>query len=103
MVCHDNISKLLLPTFYSSLTQVQREGYIDALWPTSKPNDWTLRNAFLQITESGLIRESIIPLLVNVSLFLFNYVFLINVSSLFLKIHHSAFFSIFVDFPTTLP
>jgi len=47
--------------------KVQREGHIDALWPTSKPNDWTLRNTFLHVTENGMIRESIIPLLLNVS------------------------------------
>ena len=47
--------------------KVQREGHIDALWPASKPNDWTLRNTFLHVTENGMIRESIIPLLLNVS------------------------------------
>lgn len=49
------------------VTKLQRDGHIDVLWTGAKPNDWTLRTTFSHITETGMIRESIIPLLVNVS------------------------------------
>eukprot|EP00794_Sanderia_malayensis_P006311 gene6311-7033_t len=47
---------------------LQRGGHVDTFWPNAKPNDWTLRGAFNNITHSGMIRETIIPLLLHLSL-----------------------------------
>ena len=47
---------------------LQRGGHVDTFWPAAKPNDWTLRGAFTNITHNGMIRETIIPLLLHLSL-----------------------------------
>ena len=47
---------------------LQRGGHVDTFWPNAKPNDWTLRGAFTNITHNGMIRETIIPLLLHLSL-----------------------------------
>ena len=44
--------------------------YMDSLWTGNKPNDWTLRSTFNNITANGMIREAIIPLLMYVSIYL---------------------------------
>ncbi|XP_065674355.1 uncharacterized protein LOC101236161 isoform X3 [Hydra vulgaris] len=45
------------------LNELTQKDYIRSVWPGKKPYEWTLRKAFDQVIENGLLRETIIPLL----------------------------------------
>ena len=51
------------------LNKLTRAGHVDAIWSGKKPYDWTFRKVFTNVITNGMIRESIIPLLVTVSAF----------------------------------
>lgn len=48
------------------VNMLARGGHINTVWPGNKPNDWTLRSTFSNITSDGMIRECIIPVLLHV-------------------------------------
>lgn len=49
------------------LNTLVRAGFVDSFWSGKKPYDWTFRKVFNNIIANGMIRESIIPLLMTVS------------------------------------
>ena len=63
--CHNASAQHLL----NDLTQ---KDHINAVWPGKKPYEWTLRKAFDQVLENGLLRETIIPVLLVVRIELVN-------------------------------